>query len=219
MRKFIVLVGKDLLLEARQKDVWVLMIAFAVLELFLFAFTLGDQGSRWGAARAGILWMGFLFAGMLSIGRSYARESQEDTLTALSLAPGGRMPVFWAKLAVAFVAMVTMEGVVVPLYAMLFNLPQSLLSGPLALVLVLGALGVVAVGTLMAAVGFNLSGHDTVMPILLMPLEVPVAITAVQATAQLWQHGDPWPWIHGLMAFDMVFLALPLLAYEFLWEV
>lgn len=215
MRKFWAVVSKDLLLEARQKDLWVVMLAFALLDLFLAAFSFGHAVRP---AAPGILWMAFLYAGMLSIGRGFTRESDDGTLLGIALAPGGRWPVFWAKLAVAFMALLAMEGIVMPLYLILFGLGLGRLSMAFVVVLVLGALGVASVGILMAAIGMNIGGHDAVMPVLLMPLLVPVAILAVKATMAVWHHQSAIFWIRGLGAVDLIFLALPLLAFEYLWE-
>ncbi len=215
MHKFWAMVSKDLLLEARQKDLWLVMLAFALLDLFLAAFSFGSMAR---SAAPGILWMAFLYAGMLSIGRGFTRESDDGTLLGISLAPGGRWPVFWAKLAGAFLALLAMEGILVPLYLVLFGLGLDRLSVAFLAVLVLGAVGVASVGILMAAISMNIGGHDAVMPVLLMPLLVPVAILSVKASMALWVHQSATFWIRGLGAVDAIFLALPLLAFEYLWE-
>lgn len=215
MRKFVAILAKDALWEARQKDLWVVMVGFSVLELMVSAFTVG------GTTRAdgpGILWMAFLYAGMLTTGRGFSREAEQGTLAAISLAPGGRWPVFWAKLAVAFLSLFGMEVVVAPLYLALFGLGLGRFSLGFVAVLMLGALGMASVGTLMGSVGLHLAGHEAAVPVLLMPLVVPVAITAVKANLALWHHQTAMFWIRGLVAVDVVLLALPLLAFEVLWE-
>lgn len=219
MRKYWALAANDLRLELRQKDSGVLILAFGALQVLLLGFALGSRGTAWRVVEPGILWMGFLYAGMLSVTRMFARDMPEEVLTGLVLAPGGRMPVFLAKLSVTLLFMLATELVVTPLYTVFFGTSGRAGLWPMGLVLALGALGIVAVGTLMAAIGANLSGHDLLMPVLLMPLLVPVAITAVEATGALWRGADAWAWIHGLMAYDAIFLGMPFLVYEFLWEV
>lgn len=219
MHKYAILIAKDLLLEARQKDLWLVMLGFSVLELFLFAFSLGSQGRDWGSTQAGILWMGFLFAGMLSLGRGYQREAYNETLAGIHMAPGGRLVVWLGKWTVSFLAMLLMESLVFPLYLTLFGFGWAHFSTAMVLVLLLGAVGVAAVGTFVAALAVGMPGHEAVMPVVLMPLLVPVAIAAVEATQHLWVGQSATLWIHVLGAYDLIFMAFPLLAYEFLWEV
>lgn len=214
-------VWKDLALEARSKDVGLAMPAFVLMVVFLFAFALTGNQQDLRPLFPGILWMSFLFAGMLGIGRSFYHEVPEDALLGLILAPGGRTPIFLAKVAVALLFMLGTEVVASPVFFALFGVPWTGHWGLFGLVLGLGALGFAGVGVLLGAIAANIRSGDVLVPLALAPLEVPVIITAVQATAAILATpmGQPWPWIHGLMAYDAIFLALPLVVYEFLWEV
>lgn len=221
MHKFWLILGKDLLLESRSKDMWVSMMGFVFMVIFLFAFAVGATETNLQGVFPGIIWLAFLFAGMLSMGRSFGREVAEDTLSGLILAPGERLPIFVAKVTVAFLFMASTEVLASPVFFALFNEPWHGHYGLFGLILGLGALGFVGVGTLLSAMSSHLRSGEVVMPLVLMPLEVPVIITAVQATSAILKApmADPWPWIHGLMAYDVIFLALPLVMYEYLWEV
>lgn len=200
---------------------WVAMTAFVVMVVFLFAFALDTNRVRLAAVFPGILWMAFLFAGMIGISRTYAHEVPEDTLTGLVLAPGDRMAIFLAKLTTAFLFMATMEFLTTPMFFVFFNEPWNGQWSLLVLTLVLGGLGIVELGTLLSAVSANLKSAEMVFTLLLFPLEIPVLITTVEATTAILANpvGNPWLWLHGLMAYDAIFLALPLLLYEYLWEV
>ncbi|NMP23579.1 heme exporter protein CcmB [Sulfobacillus harzensis] len=215
MRKFALVLGKDLLLEARQRDLWLVMLGFAVLEIFLAAFSVGGQLHQ---VAPGILWMAFLYAGMLSVGHGFAREMDDNTLGGLALAPGGRWPVLWAKLTAAFLALMGMQMLVAPLFLAVFGLGLGRMSASFVGVLALASWGVATVGTMMAIMGIHLQGRDAAMPVLLIPLLVPIVIMAVKATSLTWQHRPAIFWIRGLAAVDVVFMALPLLAFEYLWE-
>lgn len=197
------------------------MMAFVVMVIFLFAFAVGTDKFHNPGVFAGILWMSFLFAGIIGIGRTFGHELQEDTLSGLVLAPGDRMAIFLAKLTLAFLFMLAMEVIASPIFFVLFNQPFNGLWGMYLLTLVLGTAGFVGVGTLLSALSVNIRAGDMLLPVLLAPLEVPVIITAVQAT-QLILSGTPngaWNWLGGLAAYDAIFLALPLLLYEYIWEV
>lgn len=216
-RKIFWLTVKDIVLETRQYDAMILMPVFAAMEVLLFVFTLGTQPSIWHREASGILWMGFLFAGILSVTRLYGRESAEEALTGIHMAPGGRTAVFWSKL---FVGFAFVFGSELAVWLLTGHLAPAVRDVPaLVLVLALGALGIVAVGTLMSAVASGMTGTSPLLAVFVMALEVPLAISASQATTALAHGQRPWLWIHGLIAYDLIFTALPLVLYEFLWEV
>ena len=200
---------------------WVTMVAFGVMVVFLFAFALNSVGVRLASVFPGVLWMTFLFAGMIGISRTYTHEVPEDTLTGLVLAPGDRMAIFLAKLTTAFLFMAAMELCTTPLFFAFFSEPWNGQWVLLGMTLGLGALGIVELGTLLSAISANLQSAEMVFTLLLFPLEIPVLITTVEATTGILSHpvGNPWLWLHGLMAYDAIFLAVPSLLYEYLWEV
>ncbi len=196
------------------------MFAFIVMVVVVFGVALGGGASVPRRTFAGILWVAFLFAGILGIGRGFAREVPEEALTGLLLAPGDRLEVFAAKLAVTFGFMVTVELVSAPIFFIILQEPWSGRWIPFAVVLGLGAAGFAGVGTLLAAMAVNVHGGEVVLSVLMVPLEIPVIITAVGATRAVLAGGlSPWPWIRALAAYDVIFLALPLMLYEYVWEV
>lgn len=215
------IVYKDFLLEFKMKDSWVTMMAFVVMVIFLFAFALGADWRRLNALFPGIIWMAYLFAGILGVGRTYGHEMPEEALTGLMLAPGERTWIIAAKMFVAFCFMFGMELVASPLFFILLNQPWSGQWTPYLVTLALGAWGFVGVGTLLSALSANVRGGEALLPVLMAPLAVPVIITAVEATKAILAspHQNPWGWLEGLLAYDVIFSALPLLLYEYLWEV
>ncbi|PSR34071.1 MAG: cytochrome C biogenesis protein CcmB [Sulfobacillus benefaciens] len=221
IRKFWLIVQKDIMVEWRTKDMWVTMMAFVLMVIFVFAFAVDTGRVQFSLVFPGILWMAFLFAGMIGISRTYAHEVPEDTLTGLILAPGDRMTIFLAKLTTAFLFMMGMEAIATPIFFSLFNEPWNGSWGPMILILILGALGFVELGTLLSAISANLKSGEMIFTVLLFPFEIPVLICTVEATQAVLSvpSGDPWLWLHGLMAYDAIFLALPLLLYDYLWEV
>lgn len=215
------IVYKDFLLEFKMKDSWVTMMAFVVMVIFLFAFALGADWRRLDAIFPGIIWMAYLFAGILGVGRTYGHELPEEALTGLMLAPGERTWIIAAKMFVAFCFMFGMELVASPLFFILLNQPWSGQWAPYLATLALGAWGFVGVGTLLSALSANVRGGEALLPVLMAPLAVPVIITAVEATKAILAspHQNPWGWLEGLLAYDVIFSALPLLLYDYLWEV
>lgn len=198
-----------------------MMLTFGLMVVLLFGLAMGAGGRYLSKVFPGILWMTFLFAGMLGIGRSYSRELAEEALTGLELAPGGRLAIFVSKLLTGFTFMFGLELLTTPVFFALLNEPWH---GSLTLfvfVLALGALGFVGIGTLFSAISSHLRSGDVMLPMLMIPLELPVILTTVQATRQILApgHASPDLWIKGLVAYDVIFLALPLLMYDYIWEV
>jgi len=221
LRKYGSIVAKDLLIELRSKDTWVTMAAFTLMVVFLFAFAVDPYRVPVGPVFPGILWLSFLFAGMLAVGRGFEHEVQTDALAALMMAPGDQLAIFAAKLTTGFLFMLGMEAVMTPVFFALFNQPWPRQWLQLGLVLVAGALGFVGVGTLFGAIAANTRAGNVLLPVLLVPFGVPVLILAVEATTDLLHPaaGNPWPWLGALAAYDVLFLGLPLLLYEYVWEV
>lgn len=210
-----------MLLELRTKDTWVGMLAFVVMVIFLFAFAFGTDRSQVRQTFSGILWLAFLFAGILGVGRTYHHEMPEEALVGLMLAPGERTWIVVAKMSVAFCFMFGLELVASPLFFILLNQPWTGRWAAYLAALALGAWGFVGVGTLLSALAANVRSGEALLPLLLVPLEIPVLITAVEATRAILATppGNPWGWLEGLLAYDVIFLALPLVLYDYLWEV
>src|SRR5260370_41905186 len=75
------------------------------------------------------------------------------------------------------------EIVALPIFAALFNVP--LFAGELLPIVLLGTLGVAAIGTLFSAMAAATQARELLLPILVFPLIVPVVIGAVRATGDL----------------------------------
>ncbi|HEU5330990.1 MAG: heme exporter protein CcmB [Thermomicrobiales bacterium] len=217
-RKVWAIARKDLLIELRSRDVLSSAIVFTLLVLLIFNFALDLTGDTVRAVAPGILWVTFIFAGMLTLGRTFARERERGALQGLLLAPLDRGALFLAKLVVNLVLLALVEVIAAPAFGALYNLP--LRPGPLLLVIVLGTLGFAAVGTLFAAVAANTRAREALLPLLLFPVLVPVIIGAVKATAATTPGAasDGPPWLGLLIAFDAIFLTLAYITFEFVIE-
>ena len=110
------------------------------------------------------------------------------------------------------------EVVLVPLVGLLFNAPVLAFPGTLAALLVLGTVGFSAVGTLFAAMLVRVRSRDTLLPVLLYPITIPVMIAGVRGTAALFQETPDLPmaqfWIGLLIFWDAIFITLALWTFE-----
>ncbi len=217
-RKIWAIARKDLLIELRSRDVLSSAVVFTLLVLLIFNFALDLTGDTIRAVAPGVLWVTFIFAGMLTLGRTFARERERGALQGLLLAPLDRGALFLAKLLVNLALLAIVEAAALPAFIALYNLSLR----PLALlaVVALGTLGFAAVGTLFAAVAANTRAREALLPLLLFPVLVPVIIGAVKATGQALPDAatDGPPWLSLLIAFDAIFLALAYALFEYVIE-
>ena len=215
--QLLALYWKDLLSEARTREVVTASLVFSLLVLVLFNFAFDLRVERAAAAAPGVLWVTFTFAGVLALGRAFAREHDRGTLEGLLLAPVDRGALYLAKVLANLTFIGLVEAASLPAFVALFNVS---LDWPLTiLVVLLGSLGFAGVGTLLAAMAANSRAREVMLPLLLFPLLVPVLIAAVKATGQAVGLGaDEHPWVGLLLAFDAIFLTVSFLVFEYVVE-
>ena len=205
---------KDLLVEARSRELAYTTLFFAVACVLVFSFAFVTEGKAVEGAAAGILWVALAFSGTLALGRAFERERQSETLRALLLAPAERAAVYLGKLAGLLVLMAAVEIVIVPVVGLLFAAPIGRAPWLLAALLGAGTLGFAGVGTLFAAMLVRAHSRDVLLPVLLYPITVPVIIAGVRGTGAIFA-ADPnfdaaVAWLSMLVFFDAVFVTLAL---------
>ena len=209
---------KDLLVEARSREILYTTLFFAVSCVLVFAFGFVKEGRPLEDAAAGILWIAISFSGTLALGRAFERERQSETLRALLMAPIDRPALYVGKLTGILLLLFAVELVIVPLIALMFQ--AHLFAFPLHMLglLVAGTIGFAAVGTLFAAMLGRARSRDVLLPVLLYPITIPVIIAGVRGTAALLQAETDVPmaqaWLSMLLFFDVVFITLALWTFE-----
>lgn len=208
---------KDIRCELRSKQMWVGMGLFALLVLVIFNFAFDLRVDNKAAVAPGALWVAFVFASFLGLGRTIAAEREHGSLDRLLLCPVDRKAIYLAKLLgnVLFIGVV--EIVALPVFAILFNVPFAV--GGLVLVVLLGTVGIASVGTLFSAMAAATPARELLLPILVFPLIVPIIIASVRATGALMvvTANEP-PWLGLIAAFDAIFLSLSTVLFEHVIE-
>jgi heme exporter protein CcmB len=207
-----VITRKDLLVEARTREIFLTTAFFAVACVLVFAFGFVSEGRAVSDAAAGVLWIAIAFSGTLALGRAFERERHGETLRALLIAPVPRPALYVGKLVGILILMAAVEAIVVPLVALMFQ--AALFEHALLMLglLAAGTVGFAAVGTLFAAMLVRAHSRDVLLPILLYPMTVPVIIAGVRGTAAIFAP-DPnfeaaQSWLSMLIFFDAVFVTL-----------
>ena len=221
MRIVLVVLWKDLLAEYRTKELLSSMLLFAVLVVVIFNFTF-EPGSRAAVEAApGILWVAFTFAGVLGLHRAFSREVENGCLQGLMLTPIDRGLIFLGKMLGNVIFILLVEIITLPLFAILFNVPVLAGLGRLSLIFLLATIGFAAVGTLFSAIAINTRTREIMLPILLFPVEVPVTLAAVNATAAV-LNGRDWlaisGWLKILLVFDVIFVMVCYITFEYVLE-
>lgn len=213
------IVQKDLLLEARTRELFASMVFFAILVGLVFNFAFELRVANVVGVLSGAVWTAFLFAAVLGLNRSFALEREDGSLEGLVLSPINRSALFAGKLIATLLFMLGMEVIVLAVFSIFFNV--SLLQPRLLVVSCLGAVGITAVGTVFASLATSTRAREVLLPVLLFPVLTPVIVSAVKAMGGILdpaQLGADRPWITLLIVFDTVFLVVAWLCFEYTLE-
>ena len=218
LRTVWIVLKKDLVVEARSRELVYTTVFFAVAVVLIFSFSFVVEGTPLTDAAAGILWVALAFAGTLALGRTFERERQSETLKALLLAPVERSALYVGKLLGMLAIMSMVVLVVGPLVVVLFRVSLEGVFWHLLALIVSGGIGFAAVGTLFGAMLNRSQSRDVLLPVVLYPLTVPVMIAGVSGTAALLS-AEPniaraEVWLSMLVFFDAVFLTLALWVFD-----
>ena len=213
---------KDLLLEWRTKEAVPAMTLFTITVYVLFHFGL-DRDSLDGALASGALWVTLLLAAVIGVTRLFAAEREQGGIDALLLAPVDRTALFVAKATALFLFLLAVELVAVPAFALLLLGPDLGDALPeLPAILLLGNLGIAAVGALVAALAAETRARELIVPLMLLPLLVPLLISCAQATEPLLRQTatteDLGRWLGLLTLYDVVFVLVSVAVFDFLLE-
>jgi heme exporter protein B len=212
---------KDALSELRGRHATVSTLFFAAIVLLLFGFALGPDSGRLAAAAPGLLWLAVVFAGLLAVNRLHLLETDDGALEQLALYPVSRRAIYAGKALGGFGVMVLLGVVVLGAVGVLFAVDIGGAWPALMATVVLGALGVAAVGTFYAGITVRLRAREVMLPLLMLPVLAPLLLAAVKATGAALS-GDPFgelaSWLQLLLAFDVLMLVAGLATYGFLLE-
>jgi heme exporter protein B len=213
------IVWKDVVSELRTREIFSAMFVFAMLAVLIFQFAFDLRVEDVRAVAPGMLWVTIAFSGVLGLNRSFVLESDKGCLEGLLLTPVDRSAIYFGKMLGNLIFMSVVESVLLPIFMILFNLP--LWHPGILLVVFLGTLGFSAVGTLFSAMAVNTRAREIMLPILLFPIVVPVLIAGVRMTGGFLD-GVPLSemrnWMQLLIGFDIIFLAVALMTFDYVVE-
>jgi heme exporter protein B len=215
-----VILAKELRTEFRSRQLLGTTAVFVLIVIVLFSFTFNPTSTESRRFGPGLLWLAFLFAGSLMLQSSFLREQTNDTLAALRLAPIDPFSIIAGKMAANFLFLLLVEVILLPVFAVLYNVAILPVLPQLLLVLVMGTIGLAATGTVFSAVAAQARLRELLLPLLLLPVLAPVLIASTEATIGVLE--DPSElslvWLTFLACFDLIFLTAAWMVGEYLLE-
>lgn len=213
---------KDLVSEFRAKESIVTMVTFSVLILVLFSMAFEPSRQTVEETLPGLIWMSLIFSGILGLNRTYARERFNDCLIGILSTPIAPYQIYLGKAASNLVQLLFVEIITFPLYFIFYDLNLKGSLGMLIIIMVIGSVGFILVGTFLAALTSNLRANEALLPVILFPLLMPVLLAAIEATSAVFTGltlNQYLPWIKLILVYDLVFLIMPFLLFDYLMEV
>jgi heme exporter protein B len=221
IRAILIVARKDLLQELRSKAVTVATVFFAGVVLVILAFALGQDALLMRRSAPGVLWVALAFASVISAAQSYQAELEEGALEQLLLYPIPRAVIFWGKLLANWLYMLLLGLVIMPVTALLFNVAFMEHWLWVFSTIALGTLGFALIATFYAALTANLRARESLLPVLMFPIVIPILQASVRATGEIVGAGDlivVRDWLQLLLGFDLVYCVVCSALFRFVME-
>lgn len=219
-----IVLGKDLRLEWRTWETLSTSLVFSLIVIVIYSFAFGFGSVReLGAGRLlpGMIWTVVAFASVVGMVRSFQLERKHDTLGAMFLAPVDRGAIYAGKMLANLIKLTVVQWALLPLIAIFFNHDMTGVIPQLLAILLLHGLGLAELGTLFAAVTTRLGRGESLLATLLFPAVSPILISAVKSTEAVLDGKGLEPvsnWLMVTGGFDMLYLMVGLLTFEFVLE-
>jgi heme exporter protein B len=206
---------KELLLQWRTRAQIMSVFVFGATSLLLFSFGVGPNSEVLRQFSAGFLWLGLLLSSTLTLAESFHAEMENRALEGLLLLPADPRALYYGKAIANWIQLSLLGTALVPVMVILYDAGTTRLLS-LVGIIILGAAGLSAPGTLYAGMTAQVRAKQTLLPLLLFPLIVPALLASVKATS-LVILGDPMQtlrsWLLLLASFDAIYWTLCGLLY------
>jgi len=206
---------KDLRLEWRSKDAVNSMLFFSLLVVVIFSFSFNPTAEESRQIAGGLIWVAFLFAAVVALNQTWARELRNQVLDAYRVSPAPAFALFLAKVICNFIFVSVLEALMTPLFIVFYSLRALGPGWQLIPVAALGTWALVVNGTFFAAMSIRTRSREIMLPLLLFPISIPALLAMVEATSSiLTGENSAKFWIVLLAVYDVVFTTVCLLLFE-----
>ena len=183
LRQAVAVAEKDLRIEVRGRRALGAAAPFAATMLLSFGLALGPGQSLLREVAPGLLWLAMLFASIVAFGQSYRLEAEDGAIEGFVMGRIDDAAVFLGKTAAVAIELAVLQLFVFALAAALFGVAPGTSPLAIAAALVLGAVGLAAIGSLFGVVAESPRAGTGILPLLVFPLATPVLLAGVQTTA------------------------------------
>src|SRR5437667_8494442 len=114
--------AKDLRLEWRSKDAINSMLFFALLVVVIFSFSFDPVAEESRHIAGGLIWVAFLFAAVVALNQTWARELRNQVLDAYRVSPAPPNSLFLAKALGNFVFVSVVEALMYSVFFLFHRL-------------------------------------------------------------------------------------------------
>lgn len=216
-RQALELARKDLRLEARAGEALLVTAPFGGVALLLVPLAVGTDVPLLRSVGSGMYWVVVLLFGVLVT----LRQSGVDTPAQIALLrltgvhPAVRLA---GRAAANAVLLLAFELAVLPVAVIVYDPPLG--SWPwLLLILPLIAVGLAMLGTLAGALAQGLAGRTALGPLLVVPLALPLLLSATQIVEASGYGRSPWSWVALLALVDLIAALAVILSARSLEEI
>src|ERR1700724_1744880 len=206
--------AKDLRLEWRSKDAINSMLFFSLLVVVIFSFSFDPTAEESRRIAGGLIWVAFLFAAVVALNQTWAREMRNQVLDAYRVSPAPPNALFLAKVIGNFIFVTVLQALMTPLFIVFYNLRALGPAYQLPIVAALGTWALVVNGTFFAAMSLRTRSREIMLPLLLFPISIPALLAMVEATGAILNGEGARFWIVLLATYDLVFTTVCLLLFE-----
>ncbi len=214
--------AKDLKLDYRRVENFFSMLFFSLVILLIFTFALSPEQTKQIEILCGIFWISFLLSGILSLSKSFSLEKENSCLDALLVSPISRGSIFLGKMMANIAMIMIVQLIVIPAFGILINDVVFNYVAIFVFVSFLASIGFSSLGTLLAGMTSDIRFKEILLPILLFPLLVPLLLACVKISQSILAGEGISPivdWLRLLVGFDLIFIIISYLTFEFVMEV
>ena len=214
------IVLKDIQIERHTRQSLSIMLMFSMVTVVLFNFALADDLAAARSVATGLLWTTIVLAGTLGLNRSLAIERENQTMSAMLVAPIDRHAIYVGKVLSVTLFTVLLEVMLVFIFTIFFNKPFW--QPAIVALLLLGTVGYVAVGVLITSLTVQTRARDVLLPVLLLPLTLPLVLPAATAVAFLLLPDTTWADLQGpvylVIVYDILMVTVGLATFRYVVE-
>jgi heme exporter protein B len=206
---------KDIRLEWRSKDALNSMLFFSLLVVVIFSFSFDPLAEESRRIVGGLVWVAFLFAAVVALNQTWARELRNQVLDAYRVSPAPANALFLAKVLGNFIFVIVLEALMTPLFIIFYNLHVLGPAWQLLPIALLGTWALVVNGTFFAAMSLRTRNRELMLPLLLFPISIPAVLGMVAGTTAVLTGDNPAHfYIVLLLTYDVVFTTAYLGLFE-----